>query len=152
MALVLTGCSPSPDPPTDGPSLPNSAARLQAPPIAGAPPDVAGRGALPPCGQEVITQYSGFDTQGRLCFWAAYLGGRPAEFISTRPTIEGDPATSVYRISGPGHVEVFIDSTRDKFGSRTWTRLICRTLSPIDGNAATPDFGPDDSCVAVLIP
>jgi hypothetical protein len=31
-------------------------------------------------------------------------------------------------VLGPRRVEVFIDSTRDSFGSREWTHMLCESL------------------------
>ncbi len=108
---------------------------------------VAFRKPLPSCGSETTTQDSGFNVEGRRCFWDAYLAGRPAEFVSTRPSVEGDPITKIYRVLSPGHVEIFIDATKDRFGSGTWEKYTCRTLHLVKGGRVEPDFGPDDSCV-----
>jgi hypothetical protein len=67
--------------------------------------------------------------------------------VSTRLTIEGDPITSIYRVLGAGRVEVFIDSTQDRWSDRTWERLDCSTLGTVDSFAPAPDFGRDDSCM-----
>ncbi len=109
--------------------------------------EVAHRSTLPSCGQEVTTQDSGFDLEGRRCFWDAYLAGRPAEFISTRPSVEGDPITTIYRVLAPGHAEVFTDATKDRFGSGGWEKRTCRTLRLVKGGPVEPDFGPDETCV-----
>lgn len=151
LAILLSGCSSEPSAAGVAPLLSNSAARPPAPAIPDAPAEVAGRLGVPACGRETTTQDSGFNTQARLCFWTAYLGGRPAEFISTRPTIEGDPITYVYRVLGTGQVEVFIDSNKDKCGSGAWTKLVCRTLGVIDSGVVVPDFGPDGSCIEVPV-
>ncbi len=108
---------------------------------------VAQRTPLPSCGSETTTQDSGFNVEGRRCFWDAYLAGRPAEFVSTRPSIEGDPITTIYRVLGPGRIEVWIDATKDRFGSGTWEKLTCRSLRLVKGGRVEPDFGPDETCV-----
>jgi len=123
------------------------------PPIEGigpnAPAMVASRIPVPSCGVERGGHDGPWNIEGRACFWQAYRARRPAEFISTRPTIEGDPITSIYRVLPDGSVEVFIDSTQDTFGSGKWSHATCRTLSEQVG--ADLDFGPDDTCVFVDI-
>lgn len=87
------------------------------------------------------------NVEGRQCLWDAYQAKRPAEFISTQPTTEGDPISFVYRILGDGSVEIFIDQTYDLAGSNPlphWVRLDCRTLNIIDGAQGQPAFGPGD--------
>jgi hypothetical protein len=109
-----------------------------APPSA-VPAEVASRPPLPPCGTETFTTQAGpTNAAGRACLWAAYVSGNPAEFSSTRPTVEGDPITMIYRVLGTGIVQVFVDSTHDRFAAQVWTRLDCTTLS---GSAS--EFGPD---------
>lgn len=110
---------------------------------------VANRIPLPSCGEEQAGQGGPWNEGARACFWEAYQEHRPAEFISTYPTIEGDPITSIYRVLPDGSVEIFIDSTRDRFGSGSWLHVSCRTLARRDGTGARNDFGPDDTCVAV---
>ena len=88
---------------------------------------------------------------GRTCFWSAYQQHHPAEFISTRPTTEGDPITTIFRVLPTGSVEIFMDLTQDKFSSpadRIWKRFTCRTLSAIPNDSPSTDFGPDETCVA----
>ena len=83
----------------------------------------------------------------RECFWQAYRAQRPAEFVSTRPTTEGDPITTIYRVLGAGRVEIFIDSTQDRFSAGGWQRLDCTRLTLGQSLAPAPDFGPDNTCV-----
>ena len=119
--------------------------------VHGTPPAVVERSTLPACGQESTDQTDGYDVVARQCFWTAYLQGRPAEFMTTRLSIEGDPITWIYRVLSPGHLEVFIDSTQDRYSPRTWLKLTCSTLGLIDAGLVTPDFGPDDSCTETTI-
>ena len=92
----------------------------------------------------------GANTDGRRCLWAAYQQDRPAEFITTQTTIEGDPITFIYRILPGGAVEVFIDSTQDAWSARTWLHLACRELALIDG-PGQPAFGVGDDCTETTI-
>jgi hypothetical protein len=135
MCSLLLGCAT--------PALPSSpAASPGQPPV---PLEVANRTPLPSCGTERATTPLGpWNQAGRNCFLLAYREQRPAEFTRTRLTSEGDPITSIYRIIDRDRVEVFIDSTQDRFGSGGWQRLNCLTLTIVQ--APAPDFGPDNSC------
>ena len=136
--LAVAGCaSPAtPRPPT--PSSPSFA-----------PPAVANRTVLPSCGVErATTQQGPWNEAARECFWDAYRAQRPTEFVSTRLTIEGDPITSIYGVVAGGRVQIFIDSTQDRYSDRGWQRLDCSTLATVQSLAPARDFGPDDSCVA----
>jgi hypothetical protein len=97
------------------------------------PAVVRDRPALPSCGQEARTQTDGLNQEARRCFWDAYLANRPAEFISTRPTVEGDPITSIYRILAAGSIEVFVDQRQDRYSKGGWYRLACPGLRLIEG-------------------
>ena len=119
---------------------------------ANAPAAVAGRTSLPSCGVEQSGQGGPYDEVARACFWRAYEDRRPAEFISSRPTTEGDPITWIYRVLPDGSVEVFIDSTRDTYGSGVWSHARCRTLARQMGGGIATDFGPDDTCVFEDLP
>ena len=116
-----------------------------------APEEVRSRPTLPSCGRETNVHGAGADVAARTCFWDGYQARRPAEFISTVTTIEGDPVTFIYRILPDGRIEVFVDSTQDRFGSRTWARLDCTRLEPILGAQVQPAFGPGD-CRETALP
>jgi hypothetical protein len=101
------------------------------------------------CGEEVTGQDGPLNVAARECFWAAYEQRRPAEFRTTRPTIEGDPVTWAYRIREDGAVEVMVDSRLDKFSNRGIEFLECSELVRLD-DPVLPDpieFGPGDGCV-----
>ncbi|HEX5823407.1 MAG TPA: hypothetical protein VFY18_03015 [Candidatus Limnocylindrales bacterium] len=123
----------------------------------GAPAIVRDRVALPPCGEEAVRGDGVVNLAGRRCLWTAYLEHRPAEFVTTQWSVEGDPITSIYRVLPGGSVEVFIDSTQDVWSARTWLRLACPGLSLIEGAAGQPAFGPglgsqpDGECVETTI-
>lgn len=123
------------------PTSPPSAPAAIAPAIPNAPLEVDGRPPLPFCGSEVVAlNGSGFNVEARVCFWAAHEAGQPAEFISTQPTVEGDPITQIFRLLPSQGVEVFINSTRDQFSSREWLRLECSDLIPIPDAPVDPSF------------
>ena len=110
------------------------------------PAVVADRSVLPSCGVEVATSQDGpWNSDARDCFWSAYLDGQPAEFISTRPTVEGARITTIYRIVSRGTIEVIVDARRNQFASRDWTILDCPFLRLLDGEPA-PNFGPGEDC------
>lgn len=117
------------------------------------PPEVSSRSALPSCGSERATTQTGpWNTAARTCFWNAYEKGQPAEFVTTSLTIEGDPITQIYRVLGPARVEIFVDSTQDKFGSGGWSRLECTSLaSSGTSEPPQPNFGPGASCSETAI-
>jgi hypothetical protein len=143
-----------------GPTVSRSASES---PLAGspAPSAVADRPVLPSCGTEDATTPRGpWNDAARECFVAAYLAQRPVEFVSTSLTTEGDPITSIYRVRDGGQVEIFIDSTRDRYaglGPR-WQQFECPTLNIADLTTVSPPpdpapwFGPDSSCVATALP
>ncbi|HZL32989.1 MAG TPA: hypothetical protein VFC81_03305, partial [Verrucomicrobiae bacterium] len=81
-------------------------------------------------------------------------------FVSTSLTTEGDPITSIYRVRDGGQVEIFIDSTHDRYaglGPR-WQQFECPTLNIADLTTVSPPldpapwFGPDSSCVVTALP
>lgn len=113
------------------------------------PAAVTDRAALPSCGVERATTQEGPRNEAaRACFWGAYLTSRPAEFVSTQLSVEGDPITWIYRVLGPGRIEIFIDSSQDRFAAdRGWQRLDCTTLFTWPSATSTPEFGPDGTCV-----
>ncbi|HYU50934.1 MAG TPA: hypothetical protein VEO91_13515 [Candidatus Limnocylindria bacterium] len=104
---------------------------------------MASREPLPFCGQEPSSSGIDFNLPARQCFWDAYQRRRPAEFITTKSTIEGDPVTMIYRVRRDGRIEVFVDATQDQYSARLWSRLDCPTLSRAD-DAIQPAFGPGD--------
>lgn len=136
LVLVTVGCRTTPVPSVLAPSAPT---------LPNAPAEVVNREALPLCGVEQTTHNSGFDVAGRACFWNAYQARTPAEFITTQPSIEGDPITYVYRVTTDGRVVVFVDLTHDLSGPNPpprWIRLDCPGLSLIEGSVGQPAFGP----------
>jgi hypothetical protein len=107
-------------------SSPQPAAWL--PPWAGAatPPAVLTRSVLPFCGVEEGGLRGSIDADVRDCFLAALRAGRAAEFASIHSTTEGDPVATIVRALAGGGLEFLDDSTQDTFGSRAWTRTVCR--------------------------
>ena len=116
------------------------------------PEAVRTREPLPSCGVERATRQDGpWNVDARRCFLAAYRAAQPAEFASTRPTIEGDPIRMVFRILGPGRIEVFVDSTQDAWSARTWERYACPSLTVTFDGIPQPEFGVDEGCTATTV-
>lgn len=123
LALLVAGCDLLPAPP---------------------PEWVTERGELPACGAEEVTADRLPNSQARECLYDAWRESRAAEMISERRSVEGDPITTIYRVLPDGTVEVFVDMTRDRYGSGTWERLACSELRPV-----REDDGIDESWVFV---
>jgi hypothetical protein len=124
------------------------------------PPDwVVNRNPLPSCGEERLDQGGARDVAARTCLLEAFQEGRAAELISTGPTVEGDPITRYIRVHENGVVELFIDASRDRFGSGRWERVRCEALVPVEQVNDPPDlFFPaeevfvEDGCAPEPVP
>ena len=92
---------------------------------------VTGRTELPSCGAEEVTAGRPPNTEARECLLDAWRESRGAEMVSERATVEGDPITTIYRALPDGTMEMFVDMTRDRFGSGEWARLSCAGLHPV---------------------
>lgn len=89
------------------------------------------REPLPSCGDYVLGL--GLGEQLPPAASACLLAEGSAELAVSRLTIEGDPIVAYYR-ADPGPVlDVFIDATRDSFGSGTWVRKTCTGFDPARG-------------------
>ena len=123
-----------------------------------AQPDwIVNRQPLESCGVEEISANGlGVNVDARTCLLTAFQSGDGAELISTRPTEEGDPITSYYRVHENGTIELFVDATRDRFGARTWERYSCGTLASAED--MNPDLANEDrvfielDCVPLPVP
>jgi hypothetical protein len=118
--LALAACGDDSDSEAMAPSLP------------GAPRQVADRAPLPFCGdEEVMLDGSGIDEDARACFLDAWRDGERAELVSTFRTVEGDPITQVFRSLGAERIQLFIDSSQDRYGGRPgWQVMVCRAFEP----------------------
>jgi hypothetical protein len=128
VSLLVTGCS---DPPP-----PEQVARVNPDPMPNAPLVVRQRVPVPFCGAEHVVDGTGADVAARQCLWSAYQAGQPAEFVSATTTSAGDPVLTIYRVLPTGRIEVFVDSTQDRYSLRGWLRLTCPRLEldPLDPN------------------
>jgi hypothetical protein len=117
LPLLLAACSGAPDKKPSAPQTP----------------------ALKPCGVEVNKRNTGYDAAARECIWQSYKSREPAEFTTTRYTIEGDPIT--YRIEiAPLGVVVVVDS-RDRYGHKGVFRHTCRNFERIMQDGSKERFG-----------
>lgn len=101
------------------------------------PDAVANRSQLPSCGEERRSQTEAPNIEMRQCLLSAYNDGRAAELVSTRPTVEGDPITTYYRVwpNATTAVEVFQDASRDRYAADAWTRTTCAHIAEVADDA-----------------
>lgn len=124
------------------------------------PPDwVVNRLPLDACGEEVAGHGEGLNVEARTCLLDAFEDGRGAELISTLTSVEGDPITRYTRVHENGTVEIFVDATRDRYGSGSWERLRCDGLVRVEAfNDPPDDVMPaewvfvEDGCEALPVP
>jgi hypothetical protein len=124
------------------------------------PPDwVTNRNPLESCGTEDFGRGDGVDVAARTCLLQAYEEGRGAELITTGTSVEGDPITRYVRVHENGTVEVFVDATRDSYGSGEWERLRCDRLVGVAEFNDPPDLVfpasevfVEDGCESLPIP
>jgi hypothetical protein len=100
---------------------------------------ITNRLPLASCGVEEVGVEGGFDAAARACLLAAHQAGGGAELISTLTSFEGDPITRYLRVHENGVVELFVDATRDRYGSGAWERLQCERLVPVAEANDPPD-------------
>lgn len=69
------------------------------------------------CGTFPLDQGQGLPETAMQCIISAAAQGRQARLQEKRPTVEGDPIFTSYRVKAAGAVEVTRDTTHDKFGN-----------------------------------
>lgn len=70
------------------------------------------------------------------CFAGAVERRSGAELARASMTDEGDVVVRYYRaVPGASGVEVFVDATRDKFGSSRWLQARCTGFDASSGQA-----------------
>lgn len=127
--LLVSGCAGAETASGAGggsPDIPESPLRASAAP--GAPQEFTSRAALPSCGEFSLGHGEKPPPSARSCLASAVGGQGAAELVVTSLTIEGQPIVTYYRTDRDGRIEVFIDSTRDQYGSG-WVRLKCQGLA-----------------------
>lgn len=78
----------------------------------------------------------------RRCFLDRVGSRQSAVFVMSQISIEGDPIVTIYRSNRTGEVALFVDATRDAFGSGKWESLTCEgvTTDFPDASRPTPNF------------
>lgn len=69
------------------------------------------------------------------CLIEAFDAGRAATLVLTLPTIEGDPVTHTFLVTGPGAVRLEVDATKDAYGGGRET-YTCSGLGQTAGKLA----------------
>jgi|GEM_PF-1697595 len=86
-------------------------------------------GDRPFCGSDVRAEGEAGLSQPARCFLDRSLAEVDAVYVTTYPTTEGDPITTVYVAGRDGRVSVFTDMTRDSYGSGEWAREDARRVA-----------------------
>jgi hypothetical protein len=96
---------------------------------------VATPAAYPSCGVywNRNTPVSAAERRVNACIVKAARDGRGARAVVALTTIEGDPILNYIFVRSRRDVLVVVDSTRDRFGSRSWDRFGCTGLVVSDG-------------------
>jgi hypothetical protein len=66
---------------------------------------------------------------GNRCLVEAFERGERAMFVTTLPTLEGDPTTWYFAVLGLGRVEYLVDAIRDRYSVPHWHRALCTAVS-----------------------
>ena len=107
-----------------------------------APPAATDLGQATFCGYEVRglgrPQESNLNEVARRCFLDHYSSSRAAIFVASDLTTEGDPIVTIYRWGSDGRLEIFVDATRDSFGSGKWEAGTCTGVTTEFPNAPEP--------------
>lgn len=110
---------------------------------------ITNRLPLTSCGVEEVGVDGDFNVDARGCLLDAYEAGTGAELISTQTSVEGDPIIRYLRVHENGVIELFVDATRDRYGSGQWERLRCDRLVPVAEANDPPDTTFPDAMVFV---
>jgi len=91
--------------------------------------------SYPSCGTYWNRNTPVTSTQRRVnsCIVTAARAGRRARAVAVLTTIEGDPIPTYVFVRAKRDLLVVTDSTRDRFGSRSWERSGCRTVAVESG-------------------
>ena len=103
-------------------------------PVAGAAPP-ATPASYPSCGSywNRNQPVSAAERRVNACIVKASRDVRRARAVAALTTIEGDPIVNYVFVRGARNVLVIVDTTRDAFGGKTWSRFRCTKLVVIDG-------------------
>ncbi|MFJ2723021.1 hypothetical protein [Streptomyces sp. NPDC087437] len=61
------------------------------------------------------------------CLRESLKSSKSAELKVTYLTVEGDPIREYYRLTAQGRLEVYTDSTDDRYSDRKWSFAKCYT-------------------------
>lgn len=108
-----------------------------------APLVFTGRTTLRTCGSyDLDAQLERPPAEALACLSTALRRREGAELVLSQLTAEGDPVISYYRaLPRTGRLELFTDSTRDSYGSRTWWRTRCAGFDDRRGEPVVCDEG-----------
>lgn len=81
------------------------------------------------CGSDVRDQPPVELSSAARCFLDHHIAELDAVYVTTSPTTEGDPITSVYVTGQDGAVTMFTDTTRDTYGTDGWYRSDARRVA-----------------------
>ncbi|MFD7961689.1 hypothetical protein ACFV5J_12905 [Streptomyces zaomyceticus] len=82
------------------------------------------------CGEVSLDQGAEMQKQAAreiACLQRALKNGESAELKVTYPTVEGDPIHEFYRLTPQGRLEVYTDSTEDRYSDQKWSFTECYT-------------------------
>ncbi|MEU1924206.1 hypothetical protein AB0H23_26660 [Streptomyces albogriseolus] len=88
------------------------------------------RTEYPSCGEVGLAQGEEIQKQAAReidCLRRALKSGESAELKITYPTVEGDPIREYYRLTPQGRLEVYTDSTDDRYSDQKWSFAECYT-------------------------
>ncbi|PWI10785.1 hypothetical protein DIZ27_10340 [Streptomyces sp. NWU339] len=88
------------------------------------------RAELSSCGEVSLAQGEEIQKQAVreiACLRRALKSGESAELKVTYPTVEGDPIREYHRLTPQGRLEVYTDSTDDRYSDQKWSFAECYT-------------------------
>jgi hypothetical protein len=104
-------------------------------PAAGTASAGATPASYPTCGTywNRNTPVSAAERRVNACIVKASREARRARAVAALTTIEGDPIVNYVFVRGARDILVIVDTTRDAFGAKTWSRFRCTKLVVVDG-------------------
>ena len=108
-----------------------------------APPEVTKLASAEFCGSERfdgVLRSPGVEVNeaARRCFLDRYRSDQSAVFVMSQNSIEGDPIVTIYHSTRKGDVALFVDATRDAFGSGEWESGTCEGVTTEFPDAPQP--------------
>ncbi|MEU2899942.1 hypothetical protein ACWC4E_23860 [Streptomyces sp. NPDC001273] len=93
------------------------------------------------CGEVSLAQGEELQKQAVreiVCLRRALTRGESAELKITYPTVEGDPIREYYRLTPQSRLEVYTDSTDDRYSDQKWSFAECYTPEWLAGISCAP--------------